>query len=95
MMNDALKQMKSRHTNIQYTLTGFARRAFLLLALLLCVTCTVKGQVTLIGSGVIDRYHEGDYSTIKANFPKDASSFIPDFSSWGGIGEDYLNQGQH
>ena len=95
MMNDALKQMKSRHTNIQYTLTGFARRAFLLLALLLCVTCTVKGQVTLIGSGVIDRYHEGDYSTIKANFPKDASSFIPDFSSWGGIGGDYLNHGQH
>lgn len=69
MMNDALMQKKSRHNDTNRHLTGFARRALLFLALVVASVGSTWGQVTLVGSGVLDESHVGEYSTIVSNYP--------------------------
>lgn len=93
MMNDAMMQMKSRHNNISSHLTGLARRALLLFALLFVGGSGACGQVTLISSGVIDSNHEGDYATIKSNYPINVSSLVPDITTWSGYNDS--RAGQH
>ena len=85
MMNDALMQMKSRNNNTVNRLTGFVRQVLLVLTILTLSVTTTWGQITNLSSGVIDKVHISDYSTIKNTYTIDASSFIPDIktsSSW-------------
>ena len=72
--------MKSRHNNTKQYLTGHARRAFLLFALMVVVN-GAWGQITYIGSGVIDDGHVSDYSTIRNLYSVDASFLVPDIKS--------------
>ena len=86
MMNDALMQKKSRHTNTSISLTAFVRRALLML-LLVVVSGSAWGQVTMIGSGVIDSQDKvtSEYNPIISNYPN--SITVPDItstSSWSG-----------
>ena len=53
MMNDAMMQKKSIHNNATTYLTGIARRAFLLLALLVTAG-GAWGQIANITTGAID-----------------------------------------
>lgn len=85
MMNDAMMQKKSIHTNTPISLTAFVRRA--LLMLLLVVSSSAWGQVTMIGSGVIDSQDKvtSEYNPIISNYPN--SITVPDItstSSWSG-----------
>lgn len=86
MMNSALMQKKSRHNDTNRHLTGFARRAFMLLTLLVVGLNRVSGQVTIVGSGVLDESHVGEYATMKSSYPVDASSLVPGItrSEWSG-----------
>lgn len=84
MMNDAMMQMKSRHNDTNRHLTGFARRAFMLLTLLVVGLNRVSGQVTIVGSGVLDESHVGEYATMKSSYPVDASSLVPGVTTWSG-----------
>ena len=84
MMNSALMQKKSRHNDTNRHLTGFACRAFMLLTLLVVGLNRVSGQVTIVGSGVLDESHVGEYATMKSSYPVDASSLVPGFTTWSG-----------
>ena len=59
MMNEPLIQKKSIHTDNSRRLTGIARRAFMLLTLFLAGLSNAHGQVTFVGSGVLDESHVG------------------------------------
>ena len=84
MMNSALMQKKSRHNDTNRHLTGFARRAFMLLTLLVVGLNRVSGQVTIVDSGVLDESHVGEYATMKSSYPVDASSLVPGVTTWSG-----------
>ena len=93
MMNDALMQMKSRNNYTKTYQTGIVRRALILFNLLLCLCGNVWGQVTFVGSGVIDDGHVSDYYTIVNNYTVQVP--ITDVTSW--TGDDLMpsNQGEH
>ena len=81
MMNEPLIQKKSIHTDNSRRLTGIARRAFMLLTLFLAGLSNAHGQVTFVGSGVLDESHVGEYATMKSSYPVDASSLVPVFTT--------------
>ena len=83
MMNDAMMLMKSRHDNSKQYLTGFARRAFFLLALLLVTGNSAWADVANITTGAIDNQGKvAEYNQLLVDYPVDASSIIPLFSNW-------------
>ena len=87
MMNDAMMLMKSRHNNTKQYLTGHARRAFLLLALMVFVNVAL-GQITNVSIGGVDNQN---YGWLMSTYTTPQS--LADIGSWTGDMES--NSGQH
>ena len=95
MMNDALMQKKSRHTNTQRYLTDYVRRALLFLALVVASVGSAWGQISSFSKGVIDENNVADYTIIKYNYTENESNRIPDISTqWSGY-NGQNGSGQH
>ncbi len=95
MMNDALMQKKSRHTNTQRYLTDYVRRALLFLALVVASVGSTWGQISSFSKGVIDGNNVADYTIIKYNYTENESNRIPDISTqWSGY-NGQNGSGQH
>lgn len=86
MMNDALMQKQTKHTNTQRYLTDYVRRALLLFALVVASVGSAWGQITNVSTGAIDSQQKvaDEYIPLKNNYPVDASSLIPSVESWTG-----------
>lgn len=89
MMNDAMMLMKSRHNNTKQYLTGHARRAFLLLALMVFVNVAL-GQITNVSIGGVDNQNYG-WLMSTYSIPQTLADIDP--SSWDG--DMVSNSGQH
>jgi hypothetical protein len=74
--------MKKRHHNTQQTLTGVARRALIVFAILCMSVGSAWGQITNISTGAIDQAHVGDYNQLLSSYPNNVS--MPNWSSWTG-----------
>ena len=70
-----------RYTSPIFSQKVSALRAILIFLLLLCMTGNMFGEVTLVGSGVIDANHVSDYTTIKSVYSVDASFLVPDIKT--------------
>lgn len=84
MMNDAMMQKKSIHTNTHISLTDYVRRALFML-LLVVVSGGAWGQIANISTGTIDGQSKvAEYNSIKSTYTVDASYLVPAITSWGG-----------
>ena len=80
-MNDAMMLMKSRHNYTKQYLTGHARRAFLLLALL--VTAGSAWGQTLVRQGTINSQEDvAIYNELLTECPVEVSSQLGALSTW-------------
>ncbi len=78
----SMTPMKKRHHNTQQTLTGVARRALIVFAILCMSVGSAWGQITNISTGAIDQAHVGDYNQLLSSYPNNVS--MPNWSSWTG-----------
>ena len=94
MMNDAMMQKKSIHTNTHISLTDYVRRALFML-LLVVVSGGAWGQISSFSKGVIDENNVADYTIIKYNYTENESYRIPDIrTQWNGY-NGQNGSGQH